>query len=183
MIENELQYKLTKKQASNFRDAIEKLNNSTEAIHPLLKEIHLESLQGMLDELTEQIEEYERKMIMSLEVMAAYSQDVSGRKSFLHLCFLQAERIYAILEIEEHAGGEDAVCEINYYPLVSKLDQDKIPYDDAPTKRPDALLQGFFWDDFWINNEPMMCLENEFGGSGYRNLPDAIHRLQQFKEK
>ncbi|MBO3461076.1 helix-turn-helix domain-containing protein [Aetokthonos hydrillicola Thurmond2011] len=63
MILNERQYKITKVQIKKFEEAIEQLNNSALANdenQKLRYRVHLESLQSQLEELREEVEEYEQ---------------------------------------------------------------------------------------------------------------------------
>ena len=63
MIKNQLQYKLTKSSAENFEKRLHWLRENPGAqdqLDPLLAKAEEDGLQSMLDELREEIQEYER---------------------------------------------------------------------------------------------------------------------------
>lgn len=60
MIKNERQYRITKAQAAKFGESLEvKLSDDTKAIHPVLRKAQTDALRSQLDELNQQIAEYE----------------------------------------------------------------------------------------------------------------------------
>ena len=60
MIKNERQYKISKVQLQKFRDSINAIEQtSTTKLHPLLVKAQKDSLKSQLDDLTNQIQEYE----------------------------------------------------------------------------------------------------------------------------
>ena len=63
MIKNELQYKLTKSSAENFEKSLHWLRENPGAqdqLDPILAKAEEDGLQSMIDELREEIQEYER---------------------------------------------------------------------------------------------------------------------------
>ena len=68
MIKNEKQYRLTQSQAENFEEVLvqleQNLDNSQE-IHPLLLKAHKEALESQLNELREELLEYEAFLLKS----------------------------------------------------------------------------------------------------------------------
>ncbi|HEX3532350.1 MAG TPA: helix-turn-helix transcriptional regulator [Thermoanaerobaculia bacterium] len=61
MIKNEREYRVTRTQAARFEQALAELSSgsSEEGLHPLLEKAQRDSLQSQMDELREQIAEYE----------------------------------------------------------------------------------------------------------------------------
>jgi len=61
MIKNEREYRITKAQANKFEHALSQTATSEAAagIHPLIQKAQRDALQSQLDELREQIAEYE----------------------------------------------------------------------------------------------------------------------------
>lgn len=62
MIKNERQYKITRAQAARFADALSAISDEPGSIgdvHPLLVQAHAEGLKSQLDELREELSEYE----------------------------------------------------------------------------------------------------------------------------
>lgn len=61
MIKNERQYRITKSQASRFEDALRHASQkaAAEKIHPLLQKAQIDALRSQLEELQEEIGEYE----------------------------------------------------------------------------------------------------------------------------
>ena len=61
MIKNEREYRITKAQANKFEHALSQLatSESVSGLHPLIQKAQRDGLQSQLDELREQIAEYE----------------------------------------------------------------------------------------------------------------------------
>jgi ribosome-binding protein aMBF1 (putative translation factor) len=61
MIKNEREYRITKAQAVKFEQALSDLSNAgrNDSLHPLLQKAQRESLQSQLDDLREEIVDYE----------------------------------------------------------------------------------------------------------------------------
>ena len=61
MISNERQYRITKAQAEKFRNAIADLDKAEpqEGVHPRLMQAQRDAMQSQLDEMLEEIAEYE----------------------------------------------------------------------------------------------------------------------------
>jgi transcriptional regulator with XRE-family HTH domain len=61
MIKNEREYRITSAQANKFEQALSQLDTSETAagLHPLIRKAHRDALQSQLDELREQIAEYD----------------------------------------------------------------------------------------------------------------------------
>lgn len=64
MIENERQYAVTQAQAKKFEQALAEFdeNSGNKNVHPLLLKAQRDSLQSVLDDLREEIEEYDRRL-------------------------------------------------------------------------------------------------------------------------
>ncbi len=63
MIKNELQYKLTKSSADNFEKRLNWLRENSgtqDKLNPIIAKAEQDGLQSMIDELREEIQEYER---------------------------------------------------------------------------------------------------------------------------
>jgi ribosome-binding protein aMBF1 (putative translation factor) len=61
MIKNEREYRITKAQAMKFEHALSQLSRSGEGVqlHPLVRKAQRDAVQSQLDELKEELEEYE----------------------------------------------------------------------------------------------------------------------------
>ena len=59
MIENERQYKITKKQAANLEAALKQSLESSQTISAELQEAAIKGIQSQLDDLNREIREYE----------------------------------------------------------------------------------------------------------------------------
>ena len=61
MIKNDRQYKITKAQAAKFERALRRLEETPDPeLHPVLRKAEIESVRSQLEELNEEVEEYEK---------------------------------------------------------------------------------------------------------------------------
>jgi transcriptional regulator with XRE-family HTH domain len=81
MIKNEREYRITKAQANKFEDALSQLATSeaVAGLHPLIQKAQRDALQSQLDELREQIAEYEslrsgQQAVISLNSLEEFPQ-------------------------------------------------------------------------------------------------------------
>jgi len=74
MIKKERQFKITKSQAEKFTAAIQELKASpAKGMHPLLREAELDGMQSQLDDLNEQLAEYEALQSGEIKVVKIHS--------------------------------------------------------------------------------------------------------------
>jgi hemerythrin superfamily protein len=78
MISNERQYRITKAAAEKFKQAVKDLDKNgglQEGIHPRLVQAQREAAQSQLDDLLEEIDEYERLKAGNVPVIEIESLD------------------------------------------------------------------------------------------------------------
>jgi ribosome-binding protein aMBF1 (putative translation factor) len=59
MIKNERQYRITLTQAKKFERAVERVKSREAGVHPLLRKAQTEGIQSQLDDLREELKQYE----------------------------------------------------------------------------------------------------------------------------
>ena len=69
MITNERQYRITKAEAERFKQALSQSDAQTADLHPLLREARREGLESQLQELRDQLTEYETLRSGQVEIL------------------------------------------------------------------------------------------------------------------